>query len=142
MPSAPDATLVEGSETIANAPNTSLVEEELINELRNLGSTSSNKSIENTQTAKPSASCSDEPFLFTNMPMAELITKRPSLTEKNEHLPKTDVDLKCVVCLDGAKEIVFQPCWHQVTCPECAVRLKECPLCREVIAIRRRPYRC
>ena len=91
---------------------------------------------------------SDEPFLFKNSPIADVhsFPEGESLkTTAANHLPRkstSEIDLKCVVCLDGAKEIVFQPCWHQVTCPECAVRLKECPLCRERIAIRRRPYRC
>lgn len=145
MPSAPDPALLEDSAPTTTAPLPSLVEEDLINELRNLGSTSSFKSPETqilpSTNEKPSvvSSSSDEPFLFTHIPAAEL-AKRPPNGEK---LPtSTDVDLKCVVCLDGVKEIVFQPCWHQVTCPECAVRLKECPLCREIIAIRRRPYRC
>ena len=45
----------------------------------------------------------------------------------------------CVVCLEGTKEICFQPCGHIACCRTCAERLKlrastnRCPICREAI---------
>jgi len=150
QPSAPDQTLIDGVPTApSSGHNQTLIdptlpslheEEELINELRTLGTaSSSDPSVENPL---PSiVGTSDEPYLFKPNPVQPKPTQPGEATSTGPDNVVNE-NLKCVVCLDGSKEIVFQPCWHQVTCPECAVRLKECPLCREVIAIRRRPYRC
>ncbi|CAB3380489.1 Hypothetical predicted protein [Cloeon dipterum] len=36
----------------------------------------------------------------------------------------------CKVCLTKELGIVFLPCAHMVTCPECAPQLTSCPICR------------
>ncbi|XP_065350683.1 baculoviral IAP repeat-containing protein 2-like [Cloeon dipterum] len=36
----------------------------------------------------------------------------------------------CKVCLTNELGIVFLPCAHMVTCPECAPQLTSCPICR------------
>jgi hypothetical protein len=167
VPTAPENAIIEGS-ILENQPTQTPtepvinIEEELINELRRIGSVvslrpSPSKQCSETgsvsrQTIPPDdpklesltiPSTSEEPFLFSNSPSTSLTTTPNTSPLKIEKpIATTSNDAKCVVCLDGAKEIVFQPCWHQITCPDCAVRLKECPLCREIIAVRRRPYRC
>ena len=40
----------------------------------------------------------------------------------------------CVVCMDAESTAVFLPCAHRCTCSECAVSLRECPLCRTPVA--------
>lgn len=95
----------------------------------------------------PSTS-TDEPYLL--QPFSPITSIRPSTSQKtkassindSDDQRKKEINSACVVCLEEPKEVVFQPCWHQITCSNCAVRLNECPLCREIIAIRRRPYRC
>ncbi|KAK0042868.1 E3 ubiquitin-protein ligase XIAP [Biomphalaria pfeifferi] len=36
----------------------------------------------------------------------------------------------CKICMDNEVDIVFLPCGHPVSCTECAVALKDCPVCR------------
>ncbi len=45
--------------------------------------------------------------------------------EYNRHL--------CVVCMAGARNVVFMPCSHFVTCKLCSGTLDECPMCRNPI---------
>lgn len=55
------------------------------------------------------------------------------LTEAYDELRDRE-DAQCPVCLSAPKRVVFN-CGHQ-TCPSCAVRLRECCICRETISIR------
>uniref|UniRef100_A0A7S1R194 RING-type domain-containing protein n=1 Tax=Neobodo designis TaxID=312471 RepID=A0A7S1R194_NEODS len=36
----------------------------------------------------------------------------------------------CVVCSEGAKEVIFYPCKHQCCCRACAGKCAACPMCR------------
>uniref|UniRef100_A0A2C9JNY1 RING-type domain-containing protein n=1 Tax=Biomphalaria glabrata TaxID=6526 RepID=A0A2C9JNY1_BIOGL len=36
----------------------------------------------------------------------------------------------CKICMDREVDIVFLPCGHLVSCNECAVAMKDCPVCR------------
>ena len=40
--------------------------------------------------------------------------------------------VKCIVCLERVREIVFKPCYHMIICERCLYKLKElkCPMCR------------
>jgi hypothetical protein len=42
-------------------------------------------------------------------------------------------DNDCVVCEERRVEMAFSPCGHFVSCAQCAVSLKECPMCRNAI---------
>ncbi|VBB18709.1 hypothetical protein YASMINEVIRUS_1241 [Yasminevirus sp. GU-2018] len=44
-----------------------------------------------------------------------------------------DVDEECVVCLYDAREIVFSPCGHFITCESCSRTCKKCPLCASAV---------
>jgi len=37
----------------------------------------------------------------------------------------------CLCCMDARANIVFQPCNHLISCSACALRMSECPLCRQ-----------
>ncbi|CAL1528937.1 unnamed protein product [Lymnaea stagnalis] len=63
---------------------------------------------------------------------------------ENNELPVTINELKgqnqelrqqtlCKICLDKEVQIVFLPCGHLVTCVECSLPLKDCPICRRLI---------
>lgn len=39
---------------------------------------------------------------------------------------------ECVICMDNLREIKFG-CGHYAACKECADKLQECPICRQVI---------
>ncbi|CAG9854751.1 unnamed protein product [Phyllotreta striolata] len=43
---------------------------------------------------------------------------------------KTINSTECVICLDMECEIIFVPCGHLCCCGNCAVPVKDCPLCR------------
>jgi hypothetical protein len=36
---------------------------------------------------------------------------------------------ECVVCMYDAKDSIFSPCGHFITCGDCALMCKKCPLC-------------
>ena len=44
-------------------------------------------------------------------------------------------DDECCVCMDEPNNVMFSPCTHK-TCLNCAVKIKECPLCRTKITQR------
>lgn len=37
---------------------------------------------------------------------------------------------ECVICMDKQYQVVFIPCGHLCVCPNCALQLTNCPLCR------------
>ena len=39
-------------------------------------------------------------------------------------------DVRCTICLDKARCIVYFPCRHFVTCELCAPCIADCPICR------------
>jgi L-lactate utilization protein LutB len=59
-----------------------------------------------------------------NVPTSKKISKQES-EEKNESY--------CIICLDNKKNIVFLPCAHFVSCMECGLSMKNCPVCRTKI---------
>ncbi|KAK7107407.1 E3 ubiquitin-protein ligase XIAP-like [Littorina saxatilis] len=46
----------------------------------------------------------------------------------------------CKICLDKESSIVFLPCGHLVSCPECSPALKHCPMCRQRVKGRVRAF--
>lgn len=45
----------------------------------------------------------------------------------------SDDVLVCAICLENAKTTVFEPCGHICSCHVCALRLNDCPICRQRI---------
>ena len=56
------------------------------------------------------------------------ITVKPLMVKK-----AADDDKACLVCYEYEACIVFTPCGHKKTCPNCAVVLESCPICRAKI---------
>ncbi|KAJ8027420.1 E3 ubiquitin-protein ligase XIAP [Holothuria leucospilota] len=52
---------------------------------------------------------------------------------QSEELEKLREKNLCKICLDNDVEILFLPCKHLVTCSDCAERIDNCPICRELI---------
>ena len=52
------------------------------------------------------------------------------LQQENEKLKD---EKSCRVCFLHESNIVFLPCKHLATCPQCAASLKDCPVCRTPI---------
>eukprot|EP00112_Aurelia_sp_Birch-Aquarium-sp1_P026508 Seg943.6 transcript_id=Seg943.6/GoldUCD/mRNA.D3Y31 product="E3 ubiquitin-protein ligase XIAP" protein_id=Seg943.6/GoldUCD/D3Y31 len=46
----------------------------------------------------------------------------------------------CKICMDEQVGVAFHPCGHLLTCPNCSVGMKQCPLCRAVIETSSRIY--
>lgn len=53
-----------------------------------------------------------------------------SLIEENQRLKENQT---CKICLDSRADVIFLPCGHMVSCPQCAPALTKCPLCRKVV---------
>ena len=52
------------------------------------------------------------------------------LLAENERLKD---EKSCRVCFNYESNVLFLPCRHLVTCPNCAVSLDKCPVCRSPI---------
>jgi len=39
----------------------------------------------------------------------------------------------CIVCMEKIREIVFLPCCHFLTCPDCSTKIGTCPLCTKKV---------
>ena len=60
--------------------------------------------------------------------------------EKARRAVHNEGEQKCVVCLESARDVVFMPCFHVVSCWNCGLRVSECPVCRVAIQQKRRVY--
>ena len=60
--------------------------------------------------------------------------------EKARRAVQNEGEQKCVVCLESARDVVFMPCFHVVSCWNCGLRVSECPVCRVAIQQKRRVY--
>ena len=76
------------------------------------------------QTHKEHQVKDDQTNANQNMLKAKKYSKQDS-EEKNESY--------CIICLDNKKNIVFLPCAHFVSCMECGLSMKNCPVCRTKI---------
>lgn len=41
-----------------------------------------------------------------------------------------DTSDECVICFSSPKDSVISPCGHYMTCRECTLKCKQCPICR------------
>ncbi|XP_053391856.1 baculoviral IAP repeat-containing protein 7-like [Mercenaria mercenaria] len=53
-----------------------------------------------------------------------------SLKEENQRLKENQI---CKICLDNRADVIFLPCGHMVSCPQCAPALLKCPICRQTV---------
>lgn len=62
-----------------------------------------------------------------------LLMPGESTTETHHFLLMPGENNKCKICFVRDKNIVFLPCKHAFTCDLCAIKLKNCSICRTVI---------
>lgn len=53
-----------------------------------------------------------------------------TLIEENQRLKENQM---CKICLDKKADVIFLPCGHMVSCPQCAPALPKCPICRKTV---------
>ncbi|XP_045195520.2 baculoviral IAP repeat-containing protein 2-like isoform X1 [Mercenaria mercenaria] len=53
-----------------------------------------------------------------------------TLREENHRLKENQM---CKICLDSRADVIFLPCGHMVSCPQCAPALIKCPICRQTV---------
>lgn len=58
----------------------------------------------------------------------------------NDKKTETDSRLTCLICLEAERDSILLPCYHVVTCLNCANQLTKCCFCREPVFYRRRVY--
>jgi baculoviral IAP repeat-containing protein 7/8 len=56
-----------------------------------------------------------------------------SKCEQGASASRNDDTKLCKICYSNEKEVVFIPCSHLVSCTECSLSLKTCPICRKRI---------
>ncbi len=68
-------------------------------------------------------------------PVAAAAASMVAAARKPGHEAEDDA---CVICLDQAADVIFQPCSHCVTCTACAKlvaqRKQPCPMCRTAVS--------
>ena len=80
-------------------------------------------------------------LLYPSLPKINIINSEENKNEKkgehkenNEEIDEEkDDNLKCSICLDNNKCMLFLPCKHVSCCEKCAENLNNCPLCRALI---------
>ncbi|XP_052791840.1 baculoviral IAP repeat-containing protein 7-like [Mya arenaria] len=63
-------------------------------------------------------------------PSNGLETDLEALQEENQNLKDKQ---NCKICLECLADVIFLPCGHIVTCPQCAHANSQCPICRKDI---------
>ena len=84
------------------------------------------------------ARCDSAKLAELNDALAAATTKVSE--EKARRAVAQQGEQKCVVCLEAARDVVFMPCFHVVSCWTCGLRVSECPVCRVAIQQKRRVY--
>ena len=60
------------------------------------------------------------------------------IKEENERLKDSQL---CKICMDEEMQVLFVPCNHMVACEDCAIIVKQCPICRVDITNTIRVYK-
>ncbi|XP_053396556.1 inhibitor of apoptosis protein-like isoform X4 [Mercenaria mercenaria] len=53
-----------------------------------------------------------------------------TLLEENHKLKENQL---CKICMDSRADVIFLPCGHMISCPQCAPALIKCPVCRQTV---------
>lgn len=56
------------------------------------------------------------------------------------HQRSQDGELKCSICYEQCRDILFHPCLHVCACSGCSLRLSSCPVCRQIIIFEQKIY--
>ena len=54
-------------------------------------------------------------------------------TDQQSNTVQTNVTVRCVVCLEQTRRIMFEPCHHVACCASCSNHVECCPICRQTI---------
>lgn len=57
-------------------------------------------------------------------------TENENIDDLLEENQKLKDNVACKICLEGKATVIFLPCGHMVSCPQCAQALVKCPMCR------------
>ena len=63
----------------------------------------------------------------------EELKEKNKVEDKEEKDDENEDNMKCSICLDNNKCMLFLPCKHVSCCEKCAENLDSCPLCRNPI---------
>ena len=64
---------------------------------------------------------------------SELADERQSRRVAESQVANYRSRVRCVMCLEEERSVLFQPCWHLVSCSPCADKVGICPVCRTQI---------
>ncbi|GFR02900.1 hypothetical protein TNCT_227411 [Trichonephila clavata] len=71
-----------------------------------------------------------------------VVTKSVDITsESRESTAETAKKDICKICMDEEMNVVFEPCYHLVSCDKCAAKIFDCPLCRTPVIQKRKVFR-
>ena len=65
--------------------------------------------------------------------VAELEGERRTRKEAEMRVASIEKQVRCVVCLDRVRSVVFLPCFHLVSCDVCQYGVLTCPVCRKPV---------
>lgn len=95
---------------------------------------------------EPTEAPSAEP---TEAPSAETLPAEPSPAEPSKAPLIKPAELSeigsadcCIVCEEGAKDMVIVPCGHVCACRACAATFRHCPVCRVAVQATLRIFMC
>eukprot|EP00850_Spirogloea_muscicola_P000837 SM000003S11082 [mRNA] locus=s3:726118:730024:- [translate_table: standard] len=79
-----------------------------------------------------------EPSKATSVPFSAAPSAPPLSQGARSSAEESGTDETCTVCMESAKDCIFDPCGHRATCYACGVRLaqeksSQCPICRSRI---------
>ena len=73
--------------------------------------------------------------------MQKQLRELRALRESHAALQDTLADRElCVVCMEGGKEVRFDPCGHVACCRACGEGQRACPVCRAAVRSRQRVF--
>ncbi len=84
------------------------------------------------QKFKQSRTVSDELHARVLGKLGMTVAKFESIKHFEEAAGGDDEDV-CVICMDEKPNAVFRPCGHLKCCEDCAITVKDCPMCRKKI---------
>lgn len=56
-------------------------------------------------------------------------SKHISRKQLNNNSNKITPNQECIVCNEATPLITFEPCYHQISCEDCGIRMKKCFTC-------------
>lgn len=89
----------------------------------------------------PNRNTSQSPPLPTSSKMTH-ISRKQQITQKGymapqpppfNGKPQLQAPQECIVCNDICLMVTFEPCYHQICCEDCGLRMKKCLTCSTII---------